>query len=114
MSEKSKTANGRAAQLMSPAIQTYATSSAGLNEVLDMRGYSRLTILFPEGSTTTQAVRVGMVVETTSTEQMSTGGLDLMTVTGASSGTYGSTAVIWPYAFLSSTSTAATLYSLLM
>ena len=114
MSEKSKTANGRAAQLMSPSIQTYATSGAGLYEVLDMRGYSRITVTFPVGSTTSQALRVGMALSATSTAQMSTGGLDFMTVTGASSGTYGSTAVIWPYAFISSTSTAATLYTLLM
>jgi len=114
MSEKSRTANGRAAQLMNPEIQTYATSSDGLGQVLDMRGYSKVTAVFPEGSSATDVLRVGMALSATSTAQMSTGGLDLMTVTGASSGTYGSTAVIWPYAFISSTSTAATLYTLLI
>lgn len=110
MSEKSKTANGRAAQLMGTVVQTFATSSDGISEVLDMRGFSKVSAVFPEGSSATDVLRLGLALSATSTAQMSSGALDIMTLTGTSGGAMGSTAVTWPYAYLTSTSTAATLY----
>ena len=86
-----------------------ATSGGSGSGLFDLRGYEKLTVVWPPNSSESVA-RVGRALAT-STAHWSTGNLDIMTVTGTSGGSVGSTAVEWDYCWITTATSGSTAIS---
>jgi len=107
-----KSAAAFAARRMGAAPLTLtgaATSGGSGSGLFDLRGYEKLTVVWPPNSSTCEA-RIGRALST-STGHWSTGNLDLMTVTGTSGGSVTSTSIEWPWAWITTSTDGSTSIS---
>ena len=105
-----RTDDARAARLLNSEVVEFGPTElgAGLNETFDLRGFSVLTAIWSTGSSCHSA-RISRAMSASATDHLSSStGYDLMTPAGTTAAVTLSTAIDWPFAHLTATSSGST------